>query len=168
MKNKDVNYYLWEGEDLKANCYHNVTLPNGDSIHGLIGQVEIQKGDALTITHGRNFQVYTMSGKGYEAEFPYGRAGMYGLPVSAVLNAEDRSKIKFVTTSEEEFDKKVEAQKERVKPQMLDLIDVFILDTLKKREEAKKAAEQQKIRNKALVSNAVEQMEAFFSKKPRI
>lgn len=170
-KNKEVNYYIWDGNDIQAKVYADISLPDGSNLHRTeIGNTTIQKGDAITVYNGANLQVYTRSGKGYELEFPYGKISLYGqFPVGGiVLNAEQSIFVKHVKTPKHEFEDRVKIQENRVLPKIEELKKIFILEETNRREQAyerKKIFENQ--RQKKL-SQVLDQVESYFSQKSKI
>lgn len=169
QESKKAQYHVWDSDtDLMANVITDVKLPNGGQLYNSrIGQVAIKKGDALYFDHGRSMGVNTRSGKGYEAEFKYGKVILHGSPVSLVLEQGQDNFVKPVDTTKEEFDAKVENQKARIAPEINNLKDVFIFAETQRRAEAKQAKAEADKKNKDMVKNAVNQMSEFFSQKPK-
>lgn len=115
----EMRYYIWNSdEDLMANVNTEVQLPDGGRLYTCIGKLAIKKGDAISYDHGRSMGVNTMSGKGYESEFKFGRVVLHGGPLALVLNQEQSQHVKFIETSQEEFNAKVSSQKERINSQI--------------------------------------------------
>lgn len=167
--NKEVEYRIWEGPLLKADVYVDVKLPTGGIMYGAnIGQLEIKHGDALYLDHGRSMGVHTMSGKGFEAEYQYGKVTLHGCPVVVVLqNSEQNRNAKYVHSSKKDFESLVVKQKERVAPQIEKLKEKFIFDELARRSEKKAREEESKKQNQDKIQEAVGKMESFFGRNKR-
>ncbi len=164
QENKKTHYHVWEGEDLLADVTTTVTFPNGGTTYTKIGQLAIQKGDAIYFDFGRSMGVSTRSGKGYESEFKYGKVILHGCPVDIVLKEGETQFAKQAESSKEEFDAKVAQQKARIDSQIGNLTDIYIFEETQRRAEAKKLKAEAEQRNKDKVKNAVNQMSEFFSK----
>lgn len=159
---KEINYYVWTGQDLLATCNHDVTMPGGGHIYASIGKIKIVEGDVLSVDYGRSLMVYTRSGKGYEAEFPYGKVTLAGTPAYCVLDGQNRQQINLVQGTQDEFNAGIKKQQKRIEPEMVELINSFVVDALKRQQKQKEDLVEQKKRQKNLVENAVEKMEQFF------
>ena len=165
---KEINYYVWTGESLLATCNHDVTMPGGGHIYGSIGQIKIVDGDFLSVDYGRSLMVYTPSGKGYEAEFPYGKVTLAGTPAYCVLDGKNRQQIQLVQGTQEDFNAGVKKQQQRIEPEMVELIKVFIVDKLNKQKKQQENLVIQKNKQKDLVANALEKMNKIFSPSRKI
>jgi hypothetical protein len=165
---KAARYHVWTSdEELMANVNVEIKLPDGGQLYTKIGQLAIKKGDALYLDHGRSMGVYTMSGRGYEAEFKFGKVTLHGCPVYLELNQEQAKNVKYVETPREEFDAKTSAQKDRISSQIDELKDVFIFNEMERRAKARKLQVEAEERRKAQVKDAVEKMGQFLKpKKP--
>jgi hypothetical protein len=164
QENKKAQYHIWDGEDLLADVTTNVTFPNGGSAYTKIGQLAIQKGDAIYLDFGRSMGVRTMSGNGYESEFKHGKVVLHGCPVHIVLQQGQTQFAKPAESTREEFDAKVAEQKARIEPQIANLTDVYIFEETQRRAEAKRVKAENDAKNKAKVQGAVDKMSTFFSK----
>lgn len=165
QQNKKSYYHVWNSEeDLMANVNTEVVLPDGARFTTNIGQLAIKKGDALYFDHGRSMGVSTRSGQGYELEFKHGKVILHGSSVSLILNQEQSQFVKAVDSSKEEFDAKVEAQKNRIAPEIENLKDVFIFEETQRRTEAKRVKAETAQRNKDKIKNAISQISEVFNK----
>lgn len=162
-QNDEINYHIWNGPNIKGKTYTEVQLPDGSVLHSQIGEIEIQKGDAVWLDYGRSMGVYTRSGRGYESEFKYGRIVLHGCPVGVELEPGQAQNATHTTSTRKEFENIIEKQKERIAPQVEELKDIFIMHEVKRRIEAKAANEAAEVRRKERLSNALNQMEAFFN-----
>lgn len=160
---KDVNYYIWDDEPIQADYYTTVNLPNGGSVHGSIGKITIEKGDAIIIDYGRSFMEYTLSGKGPKAEFPFGKIHLQGVPSSVVLS-ESKSSV-FVKSTQEQLDKLITKQQERISNLIPELTENFVLNYMDKLELQQKQRLQAEENRKKSVQQALGKMEAFFKPK---
>lgn len=166
MKNHNtVNYHIWNDEPIKANYYTEVQLPNGSKLNANIGEINIEKGDAVYIDYGRSMMEYTSSGKGYRPEFLYGKIQLHGVSASVVL--ENQKFTNFVQTSEEDFNIIVKKQKERIDNSIPQLKEVFISNYLENIEKQKIAKLQAEAHNKESVAKAISQIDDFF-KRPKL
>lgn len=159
---KDINYHVWTGENLAAKCYHDLQMPDGSRVQGEIGKINIVAGDVLSVDYGRSLMVYTRSGKGYKAEFPYGKVTLSGTPVFAVLDGNNKEQISLVTCTQDEFNASVKKQQKRIEPEMTALIKIFIIDAMDKKKKQKEDAVVQNKKQKEIVSEALEKMKVFF------
>lgn len=162
IKNKEINYYIWDDEPIKANYHADIKLPNGGNIHSIIGQITIEKGDIIYIDYGSSFLQYTRSGKGPQSQFPYGKIHLHGVPANIILE-ESKATI-FKKSGVEDFNMLVSKQVSRIQPFIADMKDLFLLkyiENVKKEKLAKLKVEEQ---NKLIVSQALEKMNAFCKK----
>jgi len=166
QENKNFNYHIWTGPDLKAQVFAETQFPDGGVVRGVVGELNIKSGDAVYLDFGAIRMVYTRSGKGYESEFTYGRMSLQGCPVSIVLTKENSPYVQLIKGTEQEqkpvFEALVEKQKERIKPEIEELKDVFLFNELKRKNELKKSSEAQEIKRKEKLNGALEQLDAFF------
>lgn len=165
-KENNINYHVWTGPDLQADAFGQINFPDGGSVHAQIGKIQIKNGDALYLDYGASKMVYTMSGKAYESEYPYGRVSLHGCAVGVNLKAGENQLAKFTTSSKEEFDEKVKAQTQRVMPEIEKLKEVYLFEQIKRRAEQKIARQQTEKLRKEKVDKALEQMEQAFKIKP--
>ncbi len=162
-QNDEVRYHTWNGPNIKAKTSTEVKLPDGSVLYSQIGEIEIQKGDAVWLDYGRSMGVYTRSGRGYESEFKYGRIVLHGCPVGVQLEEGQAQNATFTTSTKQEFDAIVEKQKERIAPQVEELKDIFIMQEVKRRIEAKAYREAAEVRRKEMLKGALNQMNEFFN-----
>ena len=94
--NNTITYHIWNDEPIKACYYAEIQLPNSSKLNTNIGEITIEKGDAIYIDYGRSVMEYTRSGKGYRSEFLYGKIQLHGVSASVVL---DESKLTTFTKS---------------------------------------------------------------------
>ena len=91
---------------------------------------------------------------------------LQGCPVSIVLTKENSPYVQLIKGTEQEqkpvFEALVEKQKERIKPEIEELKDVFLFNELKRKNELKKSSEAQEIKRKEKLNGALEQLDAFF------
>lgn len=163
MQNKkEVNYYTWNDEPIEANYYAEINLPNGGRLHTNIGKINIEKGDVIYIDYGSSLMEYTRSGKGPQAQYPYGKIQLYGIPASIILN-ETKCTV-FTKNTKENLEILIQKQTERVNNAIPELTEKFISLYMEREEKNKSLRIAQKLRNKELVNIAVDKMEAFFNK----
>ena len=167
LNQKTSNYYTWTGDDLPAIFYDNVSFPDGGRIYGEVGKINIKNGDALSINFGANRQVLTRSGRGYESEYPNGRATLLGCAVAVILTAEQAKFLKIETSLTSELDIKIANQSKRIAPEIQDITEVFIFNEMKRRAEIKKSQELLAEQSKQKIQGALSQMENIFSKPPK-
>lgn len=165
MNNKKVYFYVWNDEDIQLDYYSLVKLPNGGQINDVIGKITLKKGDLVSIDFGRSLIKYTISGKGPEPEFPFGRVCLLGTPTSKILDK------KYLTLYQEDYqenlDKVITKQKEKIDnlvPLMMEEYVSKYMDNLEIQKKYKIEAEK---RQKEKIQSALSQMESFF-KKPRV
>lgn len=163
--NKNTNYHIWNSdEDLMANVNSEVKLPDGGKLHTKIGKVAIKKGDAVCLDYGRSMGVYTMSGRGYESEFKHGKISLHGCPAYLVLEQTQSQNIKYCETTTEEFNAKIENQKNRIAPEIESLKDIFIFEEMKRRSEAKSRKEESDKKTKEKIKTALSQINEALGK----
>ena len=160
MENRKVFYYIWDDESIELNYYSNVKLPNGGQINDSIGTITLKKGDIVSIDFGRSLMKYTISGKGPEPEFPFGRVVLLGVPASKILN----KKYKTIYTEDlqsnvNDLAKKQKDNIDNLVPMMTENYIINYMDKLEKQKLAKIEAEK--------IQTALNQMENFF-KKPKV
>lgn len=160
---KDVNYHIWNDEPIQADYYTNVEFPQGGSIYTSIGKVTIEKGDAVYLDYGRSLIQYTMSGKGPQAEFPYGKVQLHGVPASVVLN--ESKNTMFVKSTQEEFDTLMKIQNDRVNQVVPQLKEAYLKQHIERVNKTKQMQEQAEASRKKNLANALGQMESFFKPK---
>lgn len=160
---KDINYHIWNDLPIEADYYTNIELPNGGVIYTSIGKIFIEKGDAVYLDYGRSLIQYTMSGKGPQAEFPYGKIQLHGNPASVVLN--QSKNIQFVKSSKEVFDDLIKKQTERVNKNIPELKNNYIKKYMEKLEESKKLLQQAEVNKQKTLAKALAEMESFFKPK---
>lgn len=160
---KDVNYYIWNDEPIQADYYTNVNLPNGGSIYTSIGQVTIEKGDAVIVDFGHSFMEYTRSGKGPKAEFPFGKIILQGVSSSVVLS--ESKSTTFVKSTQEELDILIKKQQQRISNIIPELTEKFVLEYMEKKERQHQQHLKNEESNKKAVKEALGKMEAFFKPK---
>lgn len=160
---KKINYYVWNDEPISASYYDLIQFENGQ-VHTKIGEITINKGDIVSQTFGSSRMEYTRSGKGYVAEFPYGKICLFGVPAFVVLD--NAKELSFLSTTQEEFQQLVDKQKERLLSnfnidEMINTRKIEYLAKIEKDNETRKLNEK---RNKEQVSKALEKMNSFFNK----
>lgn len=162
---KEVNYHVWEDDSLEANYYSNIQLPNGGQVYACIGKTTIEKGDVVYLDYGRSLMEYTRSGKGYAAEFPFGKIHLHGVPCSVILDK--THEVRFTKSSEKEFNELIKKQKERIDKFIPQMKEIFISKYMTQLEINKENHNSIENQRKVKVIHALEQMEAFF-KKPKL
>lgn len=162
---KEVNYHVWNDEPIQAQYFTNIQLPHGGQINANIGAITIEKGDVIYLDHGRSMMEYTRSGKGYVAEFPFGKIHLHGVSSSVVL--EKSYSMQYEKSSEEVFDTLVKKQQERIENFIPQMKEQYIIEHLNKIEKDKENRDVNELNKKQKLNSALDQMEAFF-KKPKL
>ena len=165
MENKKVFYYIWNDEDIQLDYHSLVKLPNGGQVNDVIGKITLTKGDAVSIDFGRSLIKYTMSGKGPEPEFPFGRISLLGTSTSKVLN--EKYLTIYSENSQDNLNKIILKQKERVDNLIPVMMEQYISKYMENLEIQKKAKIESDKKQKEKIQEALSQMENFF-KKPRV
>lgn len=160
---KNVNYYIWNDEPIQADYFTKVNLPNGGSVYDSIGKVTIQKGDAIIIDYGSSYMEYTRSGKGPKAEFPFGKIHLQGVPCSVVLSS--GKSTSFVKSSQEDLDKLITKQQERINNFVPELTEKFVLNYMELLSNQQKTRLEAEQNRKKSIAQALGKMEAFFKPK---
>ena len=163
MKNKKVYFYIWDDEDIQLNYYSLVKLPNGGQINDLIDNITLKKGDFVSIDFGRSLIKYTMSGKGPEPEYPFGKVNLLGVPASIVLN-KSYKKI-YSEDTEENINLFMKKQKEKIDNLVPEMLENYVSNYMQKLEIQKKAKIESDKKQKEKIQNALSQMESFFKPK---
>ncbi len=167
MDNKDkrVSYYIWNSDTpLMGDTFETVTFEDGGVVRTNIGQTPIIKGDIIYLDSGAVRQVYTMSGKAYEPEFPNGRAVLQGCPIAKTLNSEERSNLVYQVADKESIQPKIKEQIERVKPIINQLAREFVEKENIRRAESKKHQAIAEQKRKEMINGALQKMEQFFNR----
>lgn len=163
MKNKKVYFYIWDDEDIQLNYYSLVKLPNGGQINDVIGNITLKKGDFVSIDFGRSLIKYTMSGKGPESEYPFGKVNLLGVPASIVLN-KSYKKI-YSEDTEENINLFMKKQKEKIDNLVPEMLENYVSNYMKNLEIQKNAKIEFDKKQKEKIQNALSQMESFFKPK---
>lgn len=163
MNNKKFSYYIWDDEDIQLNYYSLVKLPNGGQINDVIGNITLKKGDFVSIDFGRSLIKYTMSGKGPEPEYPFGKVNLLGVPASIVLNKS--YKKTYSEDTEENINLFMKKQKEKIDNLVPEMLENYVSNYMKKLEIQKNAKIESDKKQKEKIQNALSQMESFFKPK---
>ncbi len=149
----------------EVNYYSHIQLPNGGQVYDSIGTITIEKGDVIYLDYGRSLIEYTRSGKGYAAEFPFGKIHLHGVPSSVILDK--THEVRFTKSLEKEFNELIKKQKERIDTFIPQMKETYISNYMTQLEINKENYNSIEKQRKVKVSHALEQMEAFF-KKPKL
>ena len=160
-----VNFYVWQGDDIKAGVAANHKTANGGVTYGSVGSVDIKKGDVVSLSYGASRGVYTNSGKGYEMEYPHGYMVRFGDGASVVLDAHTAINLKHQESDKATFDNIVAQQKERYMHQVTSLIEKKELELIEKHQKDVEQLAQNKQNQKSIISGALDKMELVLGKR---
>jgi hypothetical protein len=160
-----LHFHTWTSDTpILAEVFSTVVFEDGGKQHCKIGQIEIQKGDALYLDYGASRQVYTRSGKGYESEYVYGRISLHGCPIGVTLTSEESQHVKQVSATRLEFESQISLQKQRTDPLINQLASKYVEAENIRRKERVEAQAVAKVQREKMIADALDKMDQFFNR----
>lgn len=157
MSNKNneklLKVSMWNGESIMFNVHEG---------YEIIGKVEVKKGDLFYLDYGRSMGVYTISGKGYESEYKYGKIISHSMPITKVLTQEEVKNLITIEINEKDFNKKNSERKKEIEPIYQEMLNLYKESVKKRNEEKIKYNKIVEDNSEKKIKETIEKMGYFF------
>lgn len=165
---KEISYHVWKGEPIEIEVSGEIDLKDGGRIYTTFGKVFVLEGDAVSLDFGASRQVYTRSGRAYEAEYPYGKLSLHGIGGFVVLNDQTHKQVEYTQSTREVFEQLVEKQKARIEPLLPALREQFAQQQFERREQQRLAKEEADQKMKEKIRASIQEMSNHLSPKKKM